>query len=76
MSQYDIYVKDAASDDLSPPIHPCVIQSLFIESLRKTLNFGGCFTVTEQIVIRSKIGECEEKDHLKLHLLHIYYIVI
>jgi hypothetical protein len=34
------------------------------------------FEATQQIVIESQIAEWEVKEHLKLHLLHIYYIMI
>jgi len=33
VSQYDIYVKDAVLDALSPPILQCAIRSLFVELL-------------------------------------------
>jgi hypothetical protein len=44
--------------------------------LRTTLDFRGYFTATQQIVIGSQIGEWKVKEHPKLHLLHIYHIVI
>jgi len=76
VSQYDIYVKHTILHALSPPIVQFVIQSLFIKSFRKTPNFLHYFTATQWIVIRSQFGEWKVKEHLKLHLLHIYHIVI
>jgi len=40
------------------------------------LHFGRYFTATQRILIGSQIGEWVVKEHLKLHLLHIYHIVI
>jgi hypothetical protein len=34
------------------------------------------FTETQRILIGSQIGDQGVKDHAKLHLLHIYHIVI
>ena len=76
VSHYDVYVNDAVLDALSPPILQSAIWSLFVVSLRKTPNHQPCSTATQRIVIVSHIGEWEVKEHLKLHLLRIYHIVI
>jgi len=76
LSHYDVYVEDAVLDALSPPILQCAIRSLFVVLLQKSPNCQGYFTATQQIVIVSHIGEWEVKEHLKLHLLRIYHIVI
>jgi hypothetical protein len=76
ISQYDIYVKDAVLDALSPRNVQFAIQSLSVGALRKMNNFWPYFIPTQQIVIRSQIAEREVQEHLKLHLLGIYQIVI
>ena len=76
VSPYDIYVKEAALDALLLPILQFAIRSLFVVSLRKTLNSRRYFTATERIVIGSQIREWEVKGHQKLHLLRIYHMVI
>jgi hypothetical protein len=42
----------------------------------KPPKFRPGFAATGRIVIGSQIGECGVKANQKLHLLHIYYIVI
>ena len=74
--QHNIYIKDAVLNALSHSVVKVVIQSLFVESLRKTLNHHCHFTATERIVIGSQIREWEVKEHPKLHLLCISHIVI
>jgi len=76
ISQYSIYVKDAVFDALLPPILQCAIQSLFIELLWHYAKNEAFFTVTRRMLIISQIEQLEVKEHLKLHLLHIYHIVI
>jgi len=76
VSQYDIYIKDAVLDALWPPSLRFAIRSLFVKSLRKMLNSWCYFTATQGIVIGSQIGKWEVKEHPKLHVLCIYYIVI
>jgi len=76
VSQYDIYVKDAALDARSLAILQFAIRSAYVESLRKWPNFGHYFTANQHIVIGSKIGQWEVKEHLKLRVLRIYHIVI
>jgi hypothetical protein len=44
--------------------------------LRKKPNFQRYLTATQPIVIASQDGQWEVKEHLKLHLLRIYRIVI
>jgi len=76
VSQYDIYVKDAVFDALSPPILQFAIQSLFTELLSDNAKIFVFFQATQRIVIISQIEEWEVKEHQKLHLLRIYHIVI
>jgi hypothetical protein len=74
VSQYDIYVKDAVLDALSPPNRQFVIRLLFVEWLRNNAENYAFFEATQRIVIGSQIGEWEVKEHLKLHLVCIYHI--
>jgi hypothetical protein len=74
--QYNIYVKHAHLDALSAAFLKLVIRSLFVALLRKMLRFRHNFPTTQRKAIGSQIREWEVKDHLKLHLLHIYYFVI
>jgi hypothetical protein len=76
ISQYNIYVKEAVLDALSTPILHFAIQSLFFVLLRETPNFRRYFTATKQIVMGLRFGKRKVKEHLKLHLLRIYHIVI
>jgi hypothetical protein len=76
VTQYDIYVKDAVLNAVSPPIFQFVIRSQFVLSLQQSHSFRRYLTPTQRIVIESQLGECEVKEYLKLHLLYIYYIVI
>jgi len=73
VSQYDIYVKNAVLDGLSPPVLKFAIQSIFVEPLRKIHILQSNFPETQQISIGSQIDEREVKAHPKLHNLHIYY---
>jgi len=76
VSHYDIYLKDAGLDALSPSILQFAIRSIFVELLQKTLSCRCYFTAIKQMVIELQIRELDVKEHLKQHLLCIYYIVI
>jgi len=76
VSQYDIYVKDAVLHAVSPPVLQLAIRSLFFELLWNNAGNSAFFEATRRIVIRLHIGEWEVKEHPKLHVLHIYRIVI
>jgi len=74
--QYDIYIKGRVLDATSPPVLLIVIWWIFLELLWKTPRFLDYFTVTQWIMIGSQNGQQEVKVYPKLHLLHIYHIVV
>jgi len=76
VSQCDIYVKDVVLHAHSPPIVQLAIRSIFVQSMQQTTNCRCDFTLSQRILIRLQIGEQEVKEHAKLHLVHIYHIVI
>jgi len=76
ISQCDIYVKEAVLHTLPPTLQQFAIWTIFIESLQKTSNFQCYFRDTRRIFIGSQIGIKEVKEHTKLHVEHIYHIVI
>jgi hypothetical protein len=76
VSQYNIYLKDAVLDAVSPRSLQFAFRSLFGELLGKNGRIYLLFEATQRLVTGSHIGEWVAQEHVKLHLLCIYYIVI
>jgi len=52
------------------------IHKIFVGSLRNNVENWAIFTAAQKILIGLPIAEWEVKEHLKLSILCIYYIVI